>query len=168
MTDLLFAIFLMLASFDNRLVRPFCSLGMYSMIHSSYSPMSSFTLAKYCCSYGSLAWNSPWTWPITSWESPLITRLRIPNSFASPKLANSASYLDYLLLALNMNLRNCSMDTPLWSSRIILVPLPLLLDNPSTYNFHVHFSSSLVMGGDSSPMKSVSTWAFIGSPRSIF
>ena len=135
----------------------FCSLGMYSIVHSSNSPKSSFTLARYCYNWGSLAWNSPWTWPITSWESLLMVSLRTFNSLASLRLANKAAYLAWLLLFLNINLRACSIDIPFQSSRIILAPLHLQLDDPFVYNFHVRPSSSLVIGGDSSTIKSTST-----------
>ena len=43
-----------LASFENRSALAYCSLGMYSMMHSLNSLMSSFTLAKYFCNQGSL------------------------------------------------------------------------------------------------------------------
>ncbi|MCI22836.1 hypothetical protein A2U01_0044014, partial [Trifolium medium] len=87
------------------------------------------------------------------------------SSFTPISIANlipviRASYSAWLLLALNSNLKDCSINTSSGPSSTTPSPLPLRLEAPSTDRIHACDDVSPA-GADSSTTKSASTWALI-------
>ena len=107
--------------------------------------------------------------PVTSNESLFTNNLRAPNSLASNILAIKASYSAWLLLALNANLRACSINSPFDPSKMTPAPLPCWFKDPSTDKTHW---KSLGLGweslDESSTIKFAYTWPLIGPHGSYY
>ena len=68
----------------------------------------------------------------------------IPMSLATEKLAMSASYSTSLFMALKPYFIACLMMSPSWEIRIILMPVPLVLLEPSTERVHFEARHSVM------------------------
>ena len=113
-----------LANLDNRSAREFFSLGTWMRLNVENDAFKIVTYLRYEASWKSLPWYSPVTYPVTSNESLFTNKLCAPNSLASNMPATKASYLTWLLLALNANLRACSINNQFGPSKMTLTTLP--------------------------------------------
>lgn len=84
----------------------------------------------------SLASKTSLTCSVTSLESLLLLNFFTPTLIASFSPAMRASYSTWLFEAFQPNFTNYSMETLFGPSRVTSMPLPLLLEAPSTYNVH--------------------------------
>ena len=145
-----------LASLASRSALAFCSLGTCTSSNVAKAPFNISTYLKYAAIYGSFAWYSPVTCPVTNWESLFARRLWAPISLANSIPTISASYSTWLLLTLKAKRKVCSINTPLGPSKIFPVPLPYWLEDPSTESIHCD-PNSISWGsppGESSATKS--------------
>jgi len=101
-------------------------------------------------------------------ESLLAISTLAPISFANKIPAIKASYSAWLLLALKANIRDCSINMSLGPSRIIPVPLPNWLEDPSTESTQRKPSLAFcTVSEDSSTTKSAKICPLIG-PRGSY
>ena len=144
-----------LASLDIRSAREFCSLGTWTRSNVEKVDLKIYTYLRYEASYGALASYSPVTFLVTSNESLFTSKLWAPNSLARNIPTIKASYSAWLLLALNANLRACSIKSSLVPSKMTPAPLPYWFKDPSTERTQQKPSASGWESSDeSSTMKS--------------
>ena len=129
---------------SHQLALAFCSLGTCNSSNAAKAPFNTSTYLKYAAIYGSFAWHSPVTCPVTNWVSLFAKRLWAPISLAKSIPAISASYSAWLLLALKAKRKACSINTPLGPSKIIPALLPCWLEDPSTESIHCDPNSHMM------------------------
>ena len=113
-----------LASLASKSALAFCSLGTWINSNAVKDTFKVRTYSRYAAICGSLAWNSPVTYPVTNRESVLAINLLAPISFANSIPTIRALYSAWLLLALKAKRRDCSISTPFGPSRMTPAPLP--------------------------------------------
>jgi len=102
------------------------------------------------------------TCPVTSNESLFTNKRWAPNSFVSNIPTIKASYSVWLFLALNANLRACSIKSPFGPSRMTPALLPYWLEDPSTEKTHwKSLGLSWESLDESSTIKFTYTWPLI-------
>ena len=125
-----------LTSLASKSARAFFSLGTCTSSNIANDPFRTWTYTKYAAIRGSLAWYSPFTWPVTSRESLFANKLCAPISLANSMPTMRASYSDWLLLALKANCRACSINSPFGPSNMTPTLLPCWLEDLSTESTH--------------------------------
>jgi len=155
-TVLLFPSFLVLASLAKRFVRALCYPGTKMAWKNLKLFVRFFTLARYLVSWASFVVYSPVILLVTNCESLFSLRFYAPISCVKFIPVMSASYSAWLLLALNSNLRDCSISRSPGPSKTISASLPLKLEDPYTERSHTWGTISST--GDVSSTKFTKTW----------
>ena len=139
-----------LASFASKSARAFCSRGTCTNSNTTKVSFRIWTYYRYAAIWGSFAWYSLVTCPVTSKESLFTSKLFTPISLASNIPAIRASYSAWLLLALKANRRACSINNPFGPSKMTPAPLPYWLEDTSTERTHLKPTSSWCVAAEES------------------
>jgi len=119
----------------------FFPLGIVDRLYYKNSSRRSNTRFMYSLSLGCLDWYMPFTWFITSSESPCTDILSMPNSFITFRSKISNSYLDMLFVHSKASLYEQGFEPTLGGLIHMLALGCSLLTAPSKLMLHISFSA---------------------------